>query len=146
MVVRYSPRWPVGQGAAANCVVELPKVGGASRRPPSGAWQFVVPDQLILLQNAFSQKRCLLLLQVEAGDVILRVNEVDVNRFSTKEGKKTDLLQPLSFSLSFFLSRSRYNAHSPKCTRSLFSPLSSPLSWFLLFCPCLKRTTFLSAI
>lgn len=25
--------------------------------------------------------------QVEAGDVILRVNEVDVNRFSTKEGK-----------------------------------------------------------
>lgn len=29
----------------------------------------------------------LFLLQVEAGDVILRVNEVDVNRFSTKEGK-----------------------------------------------------------
>lgn len=54
MAVRYSPRWPVGQGAAANCVVELPKTGGASRRPPSGAWQFVVLDQLILLQNTFS--------------------------------------------------------------------------------------------
>lgn len=31
----------------------------------------------------------LLDFQVEAGDVILRVNEIDVNRFSTKEGKNT---------------------------------------------------------
>lgn len=30
MVVRYSPHWPVGQGAAANCVVELPKTGNSS--------------------------------------------------------------------------------------------------------------------
>ena len=43
-----------------------------------------------------------------------------------------------SLSLSLFLSR--YNAHSPKCTRSLFSPFSSPFSWFLLFCLCLKAT------
>lgn len=27
------------------------------------------------------------LFQVEVGDVILKVNETDVNRFSTKEGK-----------------------------------------------------------
>jgi hypothetical protein len=34
---------------------------------------------------------CLLFSQVEAGDVILKVNETDVNRFSTKEGKQFDL-------------------------------------------------------
>jgi hypothetical protein len=34
---------------------------------------------------------CLLFPQVEAGDVILKVNETDVNRFSTKEGKQFDL-------------------------------------------------------
>ena len=31
--------------------------------------------------------RKLLFFQVEVGDVILKVNETDVNRFSTKEGK-----------------------------------------------------------
>ena len=101
--------WP--RGLKRIFVVELPKGSRRQQMPeskqrPSGAWQFVIPDQLILLQNAFSQKRCLLLLQVEAGDVILRVNEVDVNRFSTKEGKKTDLLFSFSFSLFSFLSLS----------------------------------------
>jgi hypothetical protein len=33
----------------------------------------------------------LLFPQVEAGDVILKVNETDVNKFSTKEGKQFDL-------------------------------------------------------
>lgn len=30
--------------------------------------------------------------QVEAGDVILKINETDVNRFTTKEGKQFGLL------------------------------------------------------
>lgn len=34
----------------------------------------------------------LLMFQVEAGDVILKVNETDVNRFSTKEGKYINLV------------------------------------------------------
>lgn len=86
---------------------ELPKV--IERIDSFDTRQFIIPDQLILQQNAFSQKR--LVLQVEAGDVILRVNEVDVNRFSTKEGKKD---RPAS------ASPSRYNAHSTECTFLFF--------------------------
>lgn len=35
-----------------------------------------------------------LFLQVEAGDVILKINGTDVHRFSTKEGKYVSHLNP----------------------------------------------------
>ena len=46
---------------------------------------------------------CPLLFQVEAGDVILRINEIDVDRFTTKEGAL------MVFSYFFFITYEDFN-------------------------------------